>query len=76
MTAATPLAGLKILVIEDEFLVAMELSRMVRDLGGDVVGPASSVGAAEKLLANSPVDGAVIDLRLAVKRASHSPRIC
>jgi two-component SAPR family response regulator len=51
-------------VIEDELLVAMQLSRMIRDLGGEVVGPLSSVGAAEELLTNSEVDGAVVDLWL------------
>ena len=64
MSAATILAGLRIAVIEDEFLVAMQLGQMLRDLGAEVVGPASNVAAAEKLLTDSAIDGAVLDMRL------------
>jgi CheY-like chemotaxis protein len=64
MTPAKPLLGLKILVVEDELLVAMQLGGMIRDLGGEVVGPAGSVAAAEELLTKSQIDGAVVDLRL------------
>ena len=33
------LDGIKVLVVEDEFLVALHLEAMIRDLGGTVVGP-------------------------------------
>jgi CheY-like chemotaxis protein len=59
-----PLAGLRILVVEDEFLVAMELSRMIRELGAEVVGPVSTVAAATELLQRSQVEGAVLDIKL------------
>jgi two-component SAPR family response regulator len=64
MSATRLLAGRKILVIEDEFLVAMEVSQMIRNLGGEVVGPVSTVALAENLLADSSVNGAVVDVRL------------
>jgi two-component SAPR family response regulator len=64
MSATRILAGRRILVIEDEFLIAMEVSQMISDLGGEVVGPSSSVAIAEDLLVNSTVDGAVVDVRL------------
>jgi hypothetical protein len=42
----------------------MQISQMIRELGGGVVGPASSVAAAEDLLTSLAVDGAVVDVRM------------
>ncbi len=64
MTITAPLEGLAILVVEDEFLVATELARMIRNLGGKVVGPVSTLIAATELLNTSKLDGAVIDVKL------------
>src|SRR3954468_7744379 len=50
MTASKPLDGLKILVVEDEFLVAMNLGNMIQTLGGEVLGPVGTVSAAIELL--------------------------
>jgi two-component SAPR family response regulator len=60
----TPLDGLKILVVEDEFLVAMDLSRMIRNLGGEVLGPVSTLTTATELLQAADLDGAIVDLKL------------
>ncbi len=60
----TALDGLKILVVEDEFLVAMELTRMIRNLGGEVLGPVSTLTAATELLQGAELDGAVMDVKL------------
>jgi len=64
MTASKPLDGLKILVVEDEFLVAMELGNMIQTLGGEVLGPVSTVSAATELLEKEEVHGAVLDFAL------------
>ena len=64
MTVPNPLKGLSILVVEDEFLVAMQLTRMIQDLGGRVLGPVSTVIAGTELLQKSAVDGAVLDMNL------------
>ncbi|HYP12937.1 MAG TPA: hypothetical protein VEQ63_03360 [Bryobacteraceae bacterium] len=71
MTAAPLLNGLNILVVEDEFLIAMELARMIRSLGGQVLGPVSTVIAGTELLQKSSVDGAVVDINLG--RESSAP---
>jgi DNA-binding NarL/FixJ family response regulator len=65
VTVAPPLLnGLNILIVEDEFLIAMQLTRMIRDLGGRVLGPVSTVIAGTELLQRSAVDGAVVDINL------------
>jgi DNA-binding LytR/AlgR family response regulator len=65
VTVAPPLlTGLNILIVEDEFLIAMQLTRMIRDLGGRVLGPVSTVIAGTELLQKSAVDGAVVDINL------------
>jgi len=64
MTASKPLDGLKILVVEDEFLVAMDLGKMIQTLGGEVLGPVGTVSAATELLAKQEVHGAVLDVAL------------
>ena len=56
---------LKILVIEDEFLIAEEMVAVLEDAGHVVVGPAGSVRVAETMLAGEPKpDVAVIDANL------------
>jgi AmiR/NasT family two-component response regulator len=37
------LAGKRLLVVEDEYLIAADLCQMIEDAGGEVVGPAGSV---------------------------------
>jgi CheY-like chemotaxis protein len=58
------LAGLRVLVVEDEYLVALEMEEMVRDLGGTVVGPAGRLDRALRLVDEAEIDVAVIDLNM------------
>lgn len=53
----------KILLVEDEELVALELSVELSRLGWAVVGPAATVAEAQALLAR-PVDAAILDINL------------
>ena len=71
MTTSKPLDGLRILIVEDEFLVAMELDSMIQNLGGEVLGPVSTVGGATELLNKTEVHGAVLETHLA--RATRRP---
>src|SRR5215470_4028424 len=61
---ALPLKGLKILVCEDEFLIAQEISITLRDVGCEVLGPVPFVDDARALLAQETPDGAVLDVNL------------
>ncbi len=55
----------KILVVEDDALIAMELGERLADLGYDVIGPAHSIAEAEGLLAGARPDAALLDANLA-----------
>jgi CheY-like chemotaxis protein len=60
----SPLAGRRILVVEDEMLVALLLHDMLIDLGCRVVGPAASVAEALEMIETRPLDAAMLDVNL------------
>lgn len=62
---ASTLAGLRILIVEDEAMVAMLLEDIVEDIGCRIVGPVAKVVHALAILANGEVDGAILDVNLA-----------
>ena len=55
----------RILVVEDEFLIAMELDITLTRAGYQVLGPAANVSAALQLLRAERPDAAVLDVNLA-----------
>ena len=55
---------MKILVVEDELLIALEIEMIIGDLGHDVVGIADTCAEALKLAAEHKPDAATVDLRL------------
>jgi CheY-like chemotaxis protein len=62
---AKALSGARILLVEDEALVAMMLEDMLLDLGCVVVGPAARVEEAMLLVQDEAIDAAVLDVNLA-----------
>lgn len=58
------LAGLKVLVVEDEMMVSMLIEDMLTDLGCTVVGPASRLDEAMDLVREGGMDCAVLDVNL------------
>jgi two-component SAPR family response regulator len=58
------LRGLRILVVEDEFLVAMELEAMVQELGGGVIGPLGRLEEAVAIARQETLDAAVLDVNV------------
>jgi CheY-like chemotaxis protein len=58
------LAPVRILVAEDEYLLADALADALIALGAQVVGPVGGLAEALALLATVPVDGAVLDINL------------
>jgi len=63
-TAAAGLHGKRILVVEDEPLIAMDIGASLADAGCEVVGPAASVESAKELIAAGGFDAAVLDANL------------
>jgi CheY-like chemotaxis protein len=64
MTDIAQLAGLRVLVVEDEMMVSMLIEDMLADLGCAVVGPASRLDEAIELMNSSDLDCAVLDVNL------------
>lgn len=58
------LNGLRVLVVEDEFLAAKSLATSLQALGCTVVGPASTVEEALQLIKSEDVDAAILDINL------------
>jgi DNA-binding LytR/AlgR family response regulator len=64
------LKGRCLLVVEDEYLIAADLTASLESIGVEVVGPAASVEEALTLVANDGdrLDGAVLDINLRNER--------
>ena len=56
--------GARILVVEDEPLLALDLGRVLEDSGYFVLGPAGSAREALALIARNSIDAAMLDLNL------------
>jgi CheY-like chemotaxis protein len=67
--AVAELSRGRILVFEDEAVIALDLQRILRGAGFRIVGPATSLGEAEALIARGRIDCAVLDLDAARDRA-------
>lgn len=64
-----PLHRCRILVVEDEYLLADEITLKLEDEGAVVLGPAPSVERAMALLEGPVPDGAVLDVNLGGEEA-------
>ena len=55
----------RVLVVEDELLVAAALAAAVLEAGGEVIGPVASVDDALSILTTEVVDAAILEVHLA-----------
>ena len=60
----------RILVVEDQFLIAMELQAILQSAGYVVLGPAPSVSVALDLIHRERPDAAVLDVNVAGERVT------
>jgi CheY-like chemotaxis protein len=58
------LRGLRILVVEDEFLVSLDLDAMLRELGGEVIGPFAGLERATAVARTEALDVALLDVNV------------
>ena len=59
-----PLFDLRVLVVEDTFLIAEDLVQLLSDWGCDVIGPASNLRSALHLANVPKIDAALLDVNL------------
>lgn len=69
------LAGKRILVVEDEFVVAAMAEDMLTELGATVVGPAGTIGQGLRLAETDLIDAAVLDVNMDGERADPVARV-
>src|SRR3954471_7260482 len=60
----TLLDGMRILMVEDEALIAIDIEAQLRLLGGVVIGPEGRLDRALELAQRVPVDGALLDINI------------
>lgn len=58
------LAGLRILLVEDEYFIADDLARALSGAGASIVGPCATVARAERAIDADGIDFAILDLNL------------
>jgi CheY-like chemotaxis protein len=64
MYPVSSLSGLRILIVEDDALVALNLQEFVESLGCSVVGPTGRLSEALAILDAEHIDGAMLDINL------------
>src|SRR5450432_1520295 len=58
------IAGCRVLVVEDEMLIAMEVEDALQALGCQILGPVATVDRALKLALEETFDAAVLDVTI------------
>jgi DNA-binding response OmpR family regulator len=60
----------RILIVEDELLLAMELSRLLKQEGFMVIGPAKNVAQAMTLLDSQTPEAVILDINLGGEKST------
>jgi len=58
------LSGIRVLVVEDEANIALELKAILQEAGATVIGPARTLLAARALAASEDLAAAILDVQL------------
>jgi DNA-binding response OmpR family regulator len=64
VTGVDELAGCRILIVEDEMMIAMFLEEALKELGCRVIGPVSKLSDAVRLAREEAMDAAVLDVNI------------
>jgi PAS domain S-box-containing protein len=65
----------RVLVVEDEAIVALEIEQYLRNAGFEVIGPAAKVAEALQLLKEFSCDAAVLDINLGAETSEPIARV-
>jgi len=69
-TRSDALRGYRLLVVEDDYMIAADVAQRLEEIGAEVVGPAGSIEAALALIeADGTIDAAVLDVNLGTTRS-------
>ena len=60
----TRLAGARVLIVEDEYYLADDLSRVLSGAGAEIVGPVGTLDEAQAKVSEGAFDFAVVDMNL------------
>ena len=63
-TKSAQMAGRRVLVVEDEPLLALDVASTLEDVGVEAVGPAGTVEEALRLIEKGSLDAALVDVNL------------
>jgi CheY-like chemotaxis protein len=64
MSTERSVEGLRVLVVEDEMIIAQVIEETLLSLGTVVVGPVARLDAALQLATEAPIDAAVLDVNI------------
>ena len=56
--------GKRLLVVEDEFVIALDLQNLLEAAGHEVVGLAANIPDALSMIETTTIDGAILDINL------------
>jgi DNA-binding response OmpR family regulator len=59
-----PLEGLRVLVVEDDYYIALEMCSALRAAGADIVGPARDLETGLAAIREESIDCGVLDINL------------
>jgi ActR/RegA family two-component response regulator len=68
MPVSNSLYGKRLLIVEDEILVAMELGQTMEDMGAEIAATTGSLSEALEM-AEMPLDGALVDVQLGEEKS-------
>jgi CheY-like chemotaxis protein len=63
------MAGLRVVVVEDEALISLALAEMLEELGHQVVGPFATLAKADAAVQSEQFDVALLDIQLGHEEA-------
>ena len=64
MNHGTPLLGMRILIVEDDYYLATDERQMLQSAGADVVGPFGNAEEACRAVVSDELDCALVDINL------------
>jgi DNA-binding response OmpR family regulator len=69
------LDGARVLLVEDDFLIGVELAAILSDAGAEIIGPVQTVKEALAFAAEMSLSAAILDIRLGERTAAPVARL-